>query len=186
MSQDHDDRDAGLAPSKTQLKQAMLQLQLLGEALLKLPDARLDDIPMEDNLRDALRSVPRMRTREARRRQMQYVGKLLRLAEVAPLQAAVDEERAGRAETLREFQRIEDWRDRLLAADVGIAAAALTEWVAAHPDTDVPALRQLIRNARREQADAEAAAPPQGAAAKGRHYRALFQRLRAALDDDAS
>jgi len=185
MSRFNDDAAAG-GPSKTQLKQAMLQLQLLGEALLKLSDARLDDIPMEENLREALRSVPRMRTREARRRQMQYVGKLLRLADVAPLQAAVDEDRAGRAESLRAFQRIEDWRDRLLAADAGTAATALTEWVAAHPGVDVPALRQLIRNARREQVDAEAAAPPQGAAAKGRHYRALFQRLRAALGDDAS
>lgn len=177
MSQDYEDRGANAAPSKTQVKQAMHELQGLGEALLELPDAQLDDIEMEDNLREALRTVRGIRTREARRRQLQYVGKLLRMADVEPMRRAMADYRAGQTQAAQVFQGMEQWRERLLDDD-----AAVTAWIEAYPATDIQRLRVLIRNARRER-DAMAAQQVEGGAArKGRYYRELFQRLRAEME----
>lgn len=177
MSQDYDDRDADAAPSKTQIKQAMHELQALGEALLELPDVQLDGIEMEDNLREALRTVRGIRTREARRRQLQYVGKLLRMADVEPMRRAMADYRAGQTQSTQAFQAIEQWRDRLLDDD-----AAITNWVDTHPATDVQRLRVLIRNARRERTAMSAQQVDGGAARKGRYYRELFKRLRAEME----
>lgn len=172
----YDSDDNGAAPSKTQLKQAMHELQALGEALLELPDKQLDEIEMEDNLRAALREVRAIRSREARRRQLQYVGKLLRMADDAPLRRAISDYRAGQTRAAQAFQNIEQWRDRLLADD-----AEVTAWIEAYPAADIQRLRVLIRNARREQA-AMPATVEGGAARKGRYYRELFQRLRAEME----
>lgn len=176
-----DDPDAG--PSKTQVKQAMHDLQDLGVELLKLPAAHLAAIPMDERLREALHQVPRMPTRESKRRLMQYVGKLLRDTDSEPARLALLEYRTGDARTL---QQAEHWRNALLADD-----AAFTDWITAHPHTEVQPLRALIRNARRERlagADAGPAADPVAnpvahPAARGNSpaYRALFQKLRTTL-----
>lgn len=177
MSTDTDGEPVA-APSKTQIKQAMHELQALGATLLELPDAQLDEIEMEDSLRTALRTMRTLRSREALRRQMQYVGKLLRVAEVEPLRRAIADYRAGRNQAAQAFQEIEDWRERLLADD-----AELNAWSEACPATDVQRLRVLIRNARREQALMPDRGGDGGAAAgKGRCYRELFKRLRAEME----
>lgn len=180
MSTDTDGEPVA-APSKTQIKQAMHELQALGATLLELPDAQLDEIEMEDSLRTALRTMRTLRSREARRRQMQYVGKLLRVAEVEPLRRAIADYRAGRNQAAQAFQEIEDWRERLLADD-----AELNAWSEACPATDLPRLRVLIRNARREQASMPDRSGDGGAAGKGRCYRELFRRLRAEMEASGS
>lgn len=163
-----------LGPSRTQVKHAAEALQELATELLALPDAQLDDIEMEESLRDALRTLRGLKDYEARRRQAQYVGKLMRDADEEPLQRAIKAYRKGDALIVQETER---WLERLLADD-----GALTAWLEAHPTPDTQRLRTLIRNARREVA-AAVAADPEGAPPrkKGRLTRELYQQLRAGL-----
>lgn len=173
--------DGAERPSKTQLKKAMHELQSLGKDLLELPDARLQSIPMPDSLRLALQELKRTRSHEGRRRQLQYVGKLMRRADAEPLREAVAAQQLGSARDTLALHEAERWRDRLLASD-----EALTEWLALHPQSDAQSLRALIRNARRE---APETAPPEGAGRaprKGRSYRELFRTLSEQLRGTAS
>lgn len=161
-------------PSKTQLKQASSDQRDLGTELLKLSAAQLDAIGMDERLRAALREHGRMPTREAKRRHMQFIGKLIRGVDDAPLRRALHEIGSGEVRLLAEA---ESWRERLLADDT-----ALTEWIKAYPQSEIQPLRVLVRNARREIAmhqDAE----PGSVAARGRSraFRDLFQMLRAGL-----
>lgn len=162
-------------PSKTQLKQASQDLKNdLGNALLALSAAQLDKIEMDEKLREALRQQGRMPTREAKRRHMQYIGKLLRNTDSEPAQRAVLAIRAGEARLLALAER---WREKLMADD-----AAMTDWIKAYPESDAQPLRTLVRNARRELAAARAADPENAnAGGKGRVYRELFQKIRAQL-----
>lgn len=178
---DTDAFDAG-RPSKTSLKKAMHELQALGEALLLLPDTRIDAIGLPESLRDAVRTAQRTKTHEGRRRQMQYLGKLMGKADTAtvvePVREAVAAFRLGHAKDALALHHAERWRAELLAGD-----EALTRWTAEHPGSDVQQLRSLIRSARKEAETHESEAP--GAAARhGRAYRELFRLLRAALSNE--
>lgn len=159
-------------PSKTQLKREMHELQQLGLALLGLSDSELELVAMEDSLREALHEYKRLRFHEARRRQAQYIGKLVRAADPEPLRRAVAILKDNRKRDAAALHEAETWRDRLIEDD-----QALDRWIARHPGSDRPLLRAQIRNARRERA----AAIPEGAARKGRAYRELFQTLRTEL-----
>lgn len=164
-------------PSKTQQKQASHEQQDLGTELLKLSATQLDAIGMDDRLREALREHGRMPTREAKRRHLQFIGKLIREGDDgALLRRALHDIRAGEARVLADAEK---WRDRLLADD-----AAMSEWIKAHPDAtgEIQRLRAMVRNARREIA-AHQDADPDGNAARGRSraFRDLFQMLRTAI-----
>jgi ribosome-associated protein len=152
-------------PSKTQRKKAMHALQSLGERLVDLSAEQLERMDLPEALHDAVMAAGRIRSREGRRRQLQYIGRLMRDAETE----AIAERLAllqGESEAAKaEFHAIERWRARLLADD-----AALTDWLATHPGSDAQLLRQLIRNARRETMEGK---PP-------RASRALFRLLREA------
>jgi ribosome-associated protein len=152
-----------LRPSKTRHKQASHDLQELGEALVALPDERLRDVPMSELLRDALLDFKKTRSHEGRRRQMQYIGKLMRRDDPQPLRDAVTEMQLGRARDSLALHQAERWRAEMIADD-----AALTRWAAAHPNGDVQHLRSLIRAARKD-----AALVPEKRS--GRAYRELFQ-----------
>jgi ribosome-associated protein len=170
--------DEGLErPSKTQLKKQSHDLQKLGLELAAMPPHRLAEVEMSELLRDAIDELRRTRSHEGRRRQLQYVGKIMRGVDAEPLrEAAAAFKVPGARETLA-LHNAERWRDRLLAED-----NALTEWMGEHPDTDVQALRTLIRNARKDLGKATTEAENDGAAArKGRAYRDLFQEVKSAL-----
>lgn len=178
---DKDDLDTDAGPSKTEVKRQMHALQDLATALLELPEEMFEQIEMEVPLRDALQELRRMKTREGRRRQAQYVGKLVRLADPAPMHAALEAYRLGKLRAEANTRQAEVWRQRLLEDD-----QAVTDWVQAHPGGDISRFRTLVRNARRESA-AVTAAPPGGAPArKGKAYRELFQVLRSTLDARAA
>ncbi len=164
--------DAGSeAPSKTALKKQAHALQQLGLALTRLPADFRQQTPMDENLREAIAHYLKIRSHEARRRQMQLIGKLLRGVDPAPLQAAVDAFAAGRALDAERLHGVERWRDELIADD-----EAVTRWMSEHPQTDIQALRNLIRNARREAGQTE---PGQR---QSRSYRELFRMIRQNLD----
>ena len=156
--------DAG--PSKTRRKTEARELQALGEALVTLNPDQLSRVDMPENLRDAVNEARRMRTHEARRRQMQYIGKLMRNIDPAPIAARLDEWRASSSEATATLHRIEAWRDRL-AGD----PAAFGEFATAYPKADLQQLRTLVRNVHRER---EQQKPP-------KNYRALFQALKAII-----
>jgi ribosome-associated protein len=136
---------------------------------------------MPDSLRLALQELKRTRSHEGRRRQLQYVGKLMRRADAQPLREAVAAQQLAPARETYALHEAERWRDRLLASDED-----LTEWLALHPESDAQALRTLIRNARRE---APEGAPPESAGRaprKGRSYRDLFRTLSEQLREAAA
>lgn len=156
-------------PSKSALKRQAHDQQALGEALAALPDATLASTPMPEALRDALAEFRRTRSHEGRRRQLQYVGKLMRQADIAPLREAVAAAQLGRAHDALALHRTEHWRAELVASD-----DALTQWMTDHPQTDLQRLRALIRNARKE----ASLAPEQR---HGPAWRELFQFIKPAL-----
>lgn len=153
-------------PSKTQQKKAMHELQALGEALTQMPEDVVDRLQISDTLLAAVREFRRTRSHEGRRRQMQYIGKLMRTADVEPIREAIAAQQLGHAHDTLALHRAEQWRAELVADD-----EALTRWMAEHPDTDLQPLRALIRNARKD-----AAATPEKRS--GRAYRELFQFLK--------
>ena len=153
-------------PSKTRLKQDSHALQDLGEALIALPQDRIDGLPLPESLRDAIREMHRTRSHEGRRRQMQFIGKLMRRIDAEPVRQAVAEMQLGRARDSLALHQAEHWRVELIDSD-----EAVTRWIAEFPQTDVQHLRNLVRNARKD----AALAPEQRS---GRAYRELFQYIK--------
>jgi len=150
-------------PSKTRQKQASHELQDLGEAAVALPDARLEGLAIDETLLDAIRQFKKTKTFEGQRRQMQYIGKLMRRHDVEPIRQAVTDTQLGRAKDSLALHQAERWRAELIADD-----DAATRWTAAHPKTDVQQLRSLVRAARKD-----AALVPEKRS--GRAFRELFQ-----------
>lgn len=160
-------------PSKTQRKKESADLQALGAELVALPDGAFAALPVQDALREAMVEYRRTRSHEGRRRQMQYIGRLMREVDDVPLREAVAQARLGGARDSLQLHRAEAWRAELLAGD-----EALTRWAVEHPDSDMQQLRTLVRAAR-QHARAEEAA---GAAARqARSFRELFRFIRASL-----
>jgi ribosome-associated protein len=150
---DAHDGDAGESverPSKTQRKQQSHELQKLGLALAGLSQDQLDRTEMPEALREAIEAYRRTKSHEGRRRQLQYVGKLMRSADEAPLREAVAAAELGSATQALQLHEIERWRAELIADD-----EAMTRWLQAHPDTDAQQLRSLVRAARRDTAALE-------------------------------
>lgn len=156
----------GEKPSKTQRKQQVTALQDLGEELVKLKDEQLAAIELPESLRDAVLDARRIGGFEAKRRQMQYIGKIMRRVDAVPIRAALDAFRAGPRREVALHKRIEAWRERLLADE-----AALAEFARAHPQADTHQLWTMVETALRER---EAGQPP-------RAFRELYQTLRALL-----
>lgn len=166
--------------SRTELKKESDELQKLGEALLTLPASAMERLALPEKLVEALGEVRRITNFEGRRRQMQFVGKLMRQLDEASRQAvrdALEEQRGGSAQQTLALHMAEKWRDDLIADD-----DALPKWLQAHPDTDVQQLRALIRQARKD-TQPDAASVAKGLAPRrGRAYRDIFQIVRDALD----
>ena len=149
-------------PSKTQRKKDMHALQDLGAELVALTDQQLASIELPERLLDAVQDARRMTKFEAKRRQMQYIGKIMRDIDPEPIRERLAAWKSvSRAQTAR-LHAIERWRTRLLDEDT-----ALTDFLREHPDADSARLRQLVRGAHEER---QAGRAP-------RSYRALFKLL---------
>ena len=163
--------------SRTELKRESDALQDLGRELLTLRADLFDAVGLPDKLTEALAEAKRITNFEGKRRQMQYVGKLMRKLEPSIVEAArqaLEEQHKGSATEKLQLHQAEQWRDRLIADD-----DALPQWMQEHPDTDTQQLRALIRQARKDAPAADKAAVSQGLAPrKGRAYRELFQLVR--------
>ncbi|MFW6345864.1 MAG: ribosome biogenesis factor YjgA [Halomonas sp.] len=142
LSQSDDDE----RPSKSRLKREMHALQTLGEQIIAMTPAERARFPLSDDMLAAVEETARIRSHEGRRRHMQYVGKLMRREDLAAIRAVHDEIEQERLRRDHAFHRLERWRDRLVEE----GDPAVEAFVADYPDADRQALRQLIRNARRE------------------------------------
>lgn len=162
-----DEDDPDTPKSKSQRKREVNALQDLGTALEALPKDKLAKVPLPEKLVDALREAKRTTAHEGKRRQMQYIGKLMRREEDAePIRRAVTDLQLGRAQDSLALHEAERWRAELLASD-----GALTRWAAQHPGSDTQQLRSLVRAARKD-----AALEP--GKRSGRAFRELFQFIR--------
>jgi ribosome-associated protein len=168
--------------SRTDLKRESTELQKLGEDLLTLRADLMARLDLTEKLKDAVLEAKRITNFEGKRRQMQFIGKQMRLVDPAVLvtvRAALTEQFSGSAHENLVLHLAETWRDRLIAVD-----ETFGEWITKCPDTDTQQLRALIRQARK---DAKPEKP--GAAVRhGRAYRDIFQIVREHLaeQDDAA
>ena len=149
--------------SKTRKKREMHELQALGAALAELSESQLKEMRLGEDLLEALLEAKRIRSHEAKRRQMQYIGRLMREVDPAPIRSRLAELEGSSAQATARHRRLETWRERLLGDD-----EALTAFAAEYPGADLQVLRTLIRNARKE---AGLGRPP-------RAYRELFRVLK--------
>jgi ribosome-associated protein len=153
-------------PSKSELKRQSNELQKLGEQLIAEPRDRVKRVQMPEEVKDAILTCQTITNHEGRRRQLQYVGKMMRTLndeEVAVIQRTIESWKgASKAETAA-LHALERRRDKLLADD-----KALTQLLEENPALDAQHLRTLIRNARKEQAENK---PPKA-------YREIFQILK--------
>ncbi|NMM05143.1 MAG: DUF615 domain-containing protein [Polaromonas sp.] len=162
-------------PSKTQLKAEAGEKQALGEALLTLRADLMARLDLPDKLLDALAQAKRITSFEGRRRQMQFIGKLMRPLDAEPIREAINEQLGGSAQLTLTLHLAEQWRDKLVASD-----DALGSWLTEHPQTDAQQLRALIRQARK---DAKPEKPESAGEAPrhGKPYREIFQLVKQAL-----
>lgn len=172
----------GDEPSKTELKRESAELQKLGEALLTLRADLMERLELPEKLAEALAETRRITNFEGRRRQLQYVGKLMRALDEEQLEAvrqALDEQRQGSAGDALALHRAEQWRDKLIASD-----EALSEWMQAYPGTDSQQLRALVRQARKDNPPDQDATSRGLAPRHGRAFREIFQIVRDQLDHE--
>ena len=156
--------------SKTQLKRQMKELQDLGAALVKLSKDQLAHIDMPDNLREAIMECRRFTRHEAIRRQLQYIGRIMRDIDAAPIVDQLDALAAPSKRQTALFHVAERWR-----ADLVEQPDAIARFVKEYPEADPHRLRELAEKAREEK---RASKPP-------RRYRELFHVLNAFLQDHA-
>ena len=168
------DADEPARASKSQKKRDMSALQKLGEELVLQSPERLERVEMPEALRTAIADAQRIHDHEGRRRQMQYIGRVMRDVDVAPIRAALDGwAGASRAESAA-LHALERWRERLLCDD-----AALTAFAAAHTAALNPATMQQLRNAiRMTKKERTENKPP-------KHFRELFQLLKTLVEGTA-
>lgn len=171
--EDFDGEEGGFRrPSKSALKRESHELQSLGKQLLEMPDSRLNDIPMPERLRDALDAFKKTRSFEGKRRQLQFIGKVMREVDSEPLREAVAQFQMGHARNALALHQAERWRAELLSDDKDV----VTRWAEDFPGTDLQQLRALIRNARKDAAEV-----PEKRS--GRAFRELFQYIKQAMED---
>ena len=171
MKHQYDDSaELDLPPSKTKIKKQMHDLQDIGESLVELSKEHLAELDLPDNLRDAVREVKRIKSFGAIKRQMQYIGKLMRDVDTAPILARLSEWNGTSRQHIAWLHQVERWRDRLLEEP-----DTLTELLEKYPGADVQHLRALIRNAIKEK---ELNKP-------AKNYREIFQILRDLIPEEA-
>lgn len=154
-------------PSRGERRREALAVLELARRLVEQSDARLAQIPMDEDLRELVIASKKITAQIARKRQVQYLAKHMRRREdeaLAAIRAALEHDKADHRREAQALHAVEYWRDRLV--DEG--DAALAELLDAHPQADRQHLRQLARNAHQERLKNK---PPHA-------FRELFRELR--------
>jgi ribosome-associated protein len=155
--------------SKSERKRQALRLQALGKELTGLKRAQLEALPLPERLAHAIFEYQRFASHEAKRRQLQFIGRLMRDFDANELETALANLRGESADARYRLHQAEQWRDRLLAEP-----AALTEFLDEFPDADRQALRQAIARAQKPAAETQQKAA----------NRALFRLIREQIPDE--
>jgi ribosome-associated protein len=162
-------------PTRTDLKRESTELQKLGEDLLTLRADYLARLDLPEKLVDAVAECKRITNFEGIRRQMQFIGKLMRKLEDSKhdaIRAALEEQHMPSAKDTLLLHQAEQWRDRMIADD-----DAVGQWITLSPSTDSQNLRALVRQARKDAKPEKPGLAPR----HGRAYRDIFQLVREAL-----
>ncbi|WP_287032290.1 ribosome biogenesis factor YjgA [Methylophilus sp.] len=155
-------------PSKTRLKAEADAAQDIGRKLVELPKDKLKKLQLEESLMDAITEAKRITSNGAIRRQMQYIGRLMRETDLAPIVEQLEKWEGKHQEENAHFHHMERWRSRLLEE-----TKAIELFLAEFPQTNVQQMRTLIRNAQKEHA---AGKPPKSS-------RELFKMIREIMED---
>lgn len=171
-------KDNDIEPkSKTQIKEEMLALQDIGRVLIELPDSVYKTFPISEDLDDAIKTYRRISSHNARKRQMQYIGRVIRGLDVQPLLDAIDNHKNGNRKKNLVFQELEKIRERLIAGE----QSAVDEVLKRYPNCQRQKLMQLVRAAQKEaKANQET-----NAANNTRQFKKLFGFLKE-LENEAS
>ncbi len=166
-------------PSRTDRKRESDELQKLGEELLGLRADLMARLPLSDKLVEAIADAKHISNFEGKRRQLQFVGKLMRKLDAQTLEqvrAALSEQHSGSASETLALHQVEQWRERLIADD-----GVFQDWVTRYPQSDSQQLRALIRQTRKDAQPTVAGETPR----HGKAYRELFQLVRSQLQGDS-
>lgn len=155
--------------SKSEIKRDAEDLKQLGEKLVNLTKINLTKVPLDEALKDAIELAQRLQ-KEARRRQLQYIGKLLRNIDVTSIREALDKIENKHNQQQAMLHKVERIRDELVEK----GDTALTALLEAYPDTDRQQLRNLVRMAQKER---ELNKPAKA-------YREIYQILKALMLKD--
>ncbi|WPB59050.1 ribosome biogenesis factor YjgA [Xylophilus sp. GOD-11R] len=164
--------------TRTDLKRESTELQKLGEDLLTLRNEVRLALALPEKLEDALADARKITNFEGRRRQGQFIGKLMRKLDeeqVAAVRAALDAQQRGSAAEAAALHEAEAWRVALIDSDESVQ-----DWISRFPQTDIQQLRALVRQARKDAVPEKPGAAPR----HGRAYREIFQLVRATLLGD--
>lgn len=164
-------------PSRTDRKRESTELQKLGEELLTLRGDLTGRLALPDKLVDAIDAAKRITNFEGKRRQMQFIGKLMRHLDSATLEnvrTVLAQQHGGSASETLALHQVEQWRDKLIEDDT-----TLQDWVNQFPQSDSQQMRALIRQARQDAQPGKAGETPR----HGKAFRELFQLVRAQLHD---
>jgi ribosome-associated protein len=176
--------------SRTDLKRESFELQKLGEDLMQLRQDAMQQLVTQKHvpelLFEAIRDAKKITNFEGLRRQMQYVGKLMRKLSDESMEAvkdALNEQRMGSTRDTLALHLAEHWRDRLIADDT-----AVQEWMDQHPSTDSQQLRALVRQARKDDTTSKADVAKGLLPRQGRAFRDIFQLIKEQMNlaDDAA
>ncbi|MBV1787306.1 DUF615 domain-containing protein [Marinobacterium sp. D7] len=158
------DPDEELGPSRSQIKRDMEALQELGKRITELNPDQQAQVPMDERLANAVAEMRRLSSHGARKRHLQFIGKLMRTADAEAIRAVIERFDSASAAHNQHFHALERWRERLI--DGG--NEELQSYIDEHPSADIQHLRQLVRNAQKERKDGKSPA----------HARKLFRYLR--------
>ncbi|MGD9662532.1 MAG: ribosome biogenesis factor YjgA [Porticoccaceae bacterium] len=169
-----DPADENRPPSKSELKREMQALQQLGKDLMALPDSHFARMPLSEEMRDAMALYKRLKHNEARRRQLQFIGKNMPREAVADIRAELEKIDHESKIYRHHFHRLEQLRDELIAG----GNDAVTQFLDQYPTVDIQQLRNLVRQAQKEQSQQK---PP---AASRKLFRFLRENLAMAPDTE--
>ncbi len=132
--------------SKSQIKREMDALQQIGRQLTELKTAQLAEVPISESLKEAIDLYNKVQHKEARRRQMQYIGKLMRAEDEQAIQEVLERFDTSSRAHAQALHQLEAWRERLIEG----GNDEITAFVAAHPHVEIQQLRQWVRKAKKD------------------------------------
>ena len=155
--------------SKSERKREMTALQELGERLIELSNEQVREIAIPRELEEALLLAKTLKSHGGRRRQMQYIGVLMRRIDSEPIRHALDEIDGGQKRKAHEFHQIEQLRDNLIEG----SDAAFEEIAGRFPDADIQKIRQLVRSSQKEKKEGR---PPKQSRLLFKYLREIYEK----------